>query len=67
MANPEATKETLSESMKELMREKPFDRISVNDICENAALSRRNFYRHFTDKFDLLQWTYDHDYLNESI
>ncbi len=33
----------------------PYDAITVSDIAEQAQLSRRTFYRHFSTKDDLLQ------------
>ncbi|TVR61088.1 MAG: TetR family transcriptional regulator [Spirochaetaceae bacterium] len=37
-----------------LMDEKEFSAISVSDIAEHAGVNRVTFYRHFTDKNDLL-------------
>lgn len=51
----------LSNSMKELVRERDFDEVSVTQICEGAGVSRRTFYRHFLDKFDLMNRTFYHD------
>ena len=35
------------------MIEKPFDKISVIDICEGCGMNRKSFYYHFKDKYDL--------------
>ena len=51
----------LSNSMKELVREHDFDEVSVTQICEGASVSRRTFYRHFLDKYDLMNRTFYHD------
>ena len=59
MADKEKTKIALAESLKENMRQVPFAKISINDICEGAGISRRNFYRHFPDKYALLNWIYE--------
>lgn len=61
------TKKALAESMKTLMRERPFSKISVDDICKSANVSRRNFYRHFPDKYALLNWIYYDDYFSKLI
>lgn len=50
------TYKLLSEALKKLMKQKPFDKISVTDICEEAMVHRTTFYTHFSDKFDLLQF-----------
>lgn len=54
------TKVLLAESIRELMRTKKFARITVDEICDKAGISRRNFYNHFLDKYDLIAWTYDY-------
>lgn len=39
----------------ELITEKDFETISVKDITERATLNRATFYRHFPDKYALLE------------
>ena len=53
---------SLADSIKNLMRQKPFESITVEEICLNAGISRRSFYRHFQDKHDLLNWIFDYDF-----
>lgn len=55
---PTPIEEALAESMRFLLREKHFDKISITEICEHAGVSRRTFYRHFADKYDLLTWNF---------
>lgn len=50
------TYKLLSEALKKLMKQKPFDKISVTDICNEAMVHRTTFYTHFADKFELLQF-----------
>ena len=38
------------------MLDKPFEKVSVIDIAERAGLSRKSFYNHFRDKYDLINW-----------
>ncbi len=52
----------MCESLKALMCEQNFSKISVQDICHRAGVTRRNFYRHFLDKYDLLCWIYQDDF-----
>lgn len=61
------TKKVLAQSLKLLMADRPFAKISVDDICQAAGISRRNFYRHFPDKYDLLNWIYHEDYLSKIV
>lgn len=49
------TQLALSRTMLELLEKKSFQKITVNDICQNAMVSRSTFYLHFEDKYQLLQ------------
>ena len=44
----------LFEALEALLHEKGFEKISVQDIAEQAALNRATFYDHYPDKFALL-------------
>ena len=61
------TKKALESSLKQLMEEKPFGRITVDDICERAEISSRNFYRYAHDKYDLLDQIYQDDFLSKLV
>lgn len=63
MADSNITKHALSAALKELMDEKPFEKISVSDICERCHMNRKSFYYHFRDKYDLANWIFDMDLL----
>ncbi len=52
------TKKAIVAGMKELMKKKSFDKITVTDITESCGLNRQTFYYHFQDKFDLVNWIY---------
>lgn len=58
---PSPLEKALSESLKELMRVHEFDAVSVSALCDHAGVSRRSFYRHFLDKYDLLNYTFYQD------
>ncbi|MBF0579706.1 TetR/AcrR family transcriptional regulator [Erysipelotrichaceae bacterium RD49] len=51
------TKNALSASLRKLLLEKPFDKITVTDITADCGLNRMTFYYHFQDIYDLLEWT----------
>lgn len=53
-----ATRTVLIRSMIKLMRKNRFSDITVSDICNKAKVSRRSFYRHFPDKYAILEATY---------
>lgn len=47
------TRKRLSGSLIELIQEKGFDAITVQDVAQRAQVSRSSFYTHFEDKDDL--------------
>lgn len=49
------TRQMLFKAFQDLLTEKTFDQISVQDITERSTLNRATFYDHFTDKFALLE------------
>ena len=52
------TKQLLAQSLKTLMACQPFAKISVGDICAQCGMSRKSFYYHFQDKYDLMNWIF---------
>ena len=62
MADSNITKRALAAALKEVMEQKPFAKINVSDICERCDMSRKSFYYHFRDKYDLLNWIFDMDF-----
>lgn len=59
MADSNITKKALSSALKQLMEEKPFEKINIGDICERCEMNRKSFYYHFRDKYDLVNWIFD--------
>jgi AcrR family transcriptional regulator len=51
------TRELLHGALRQLLQQKEFDKISVQDIAEAATLNRATFYAHYSDKFALLEET----------
>lgn len=49
----------LADSIKECMKTIPVDRITVKNIVEGCGTTRQTFYRHFLDKYDLINWYFD--------
>jgi len=64
MPAPAITKKALAESMKELMNEMSFEKISVGHICEKCGMARKSFYYHFKDKYDLVNWIFYTEYIS---
>ncbi|SFM50439.1 transcriptional regulator, TetR family [Paenibacillus sp. 1_12] len=48
------SREAIKKAFVELMVEKDFDHITIQDISDRADLSRKTFYLHYLDKFNLL-------------
>lgn len=63
MADSNITKKALATSLKNLMEEKPFEKISIADICEQCEMNRKSFYYHFKDKYDLVNWIFDMEFI----
>ncbi len=54
------TKEILAESFRELAENRPVNKITIQEIVDNCDYSPATFYRHFSDKYDLIAWDYVH-------
>ncbi len=63
VANSIMTKKALATSLKDLMKEKSFEKISISDICGGCNMSRKSFYYHFKDKYDLANWIFETEFL----
>ena len=48
------TRLLLKTALIELMQKKPFNEITIKEICQQADLNRTTFYLHYTDQFALL-------------
>lgn len=54
----EFLKECLSDALIRLMREKPFDKISINEMAEEAGVNRSTWFRNFTSKNEVLTFKF---------
>ncbi len=48
------TRQLIMSTFIDLLAEKGFEKITINDIAERANINRGTVYLHYTDKFDLL-------------
>lgn len=53
------TKKAFSDALLELLKTTPLDEIRVQDICETCKLSKKTFYYHFSDKYNLALYLYN--------
>ena len=49
------SRKMLQQALIELTVEKGFNAVTVRDLTERAMVNRSTFYRHYTDKYDLLE------------
>ncbi len=54
----EFLKECLSDALIRLMREKPFDKISINEMAEEAGVNRSTWFRNFSNKSEVLTFKF---------
>ena len=62
MADSLTTKKAFAGSLKRLMLEKSFEKISVGEICELCDMNRKSFYYHFHDKYELVIWIFKNEF-----
>ena len=60
-AASDQTKYALAAALKELMEQKPIDRITIHDLTERCGIRRQTFYYHFEDVYDLLRWMFQEE------
>lgn len=58
MSDSLITKKAIATSIKDLMRKKDLQKITVADIVDHCGINRQTFYYHFQDKYDLVNWIY---------
>lgn len=59
------TKELFSNALKIHIKVKPINKITIQELSTECGLSRRTFYRHFQDIYDLLEWSYQTEIKNK--
>lgn len=57
----EQTRHALAEALKELMAQKPVDKITIRDLTDRCGIRRQNFYYHFEDVYDLMRWMFQEE------
>ena len=51
------TRSLILQAFEQLLAEKGFEAISVQDVTDKAEINRATFYKHFVDKYALLDYT----------
>ncbi len=60
MVEKQTSKELIVDSLSQLLRERPFDKLTVTEIAANCGIAKRTFYYYFKDKYELALWFYIH-------
>ena len=55
----EEMKYRLAEAVKVCMKTTSVEKITVKEIVDACGTTRQTFYRHFQDKYDLVNWYFD--------
>lgn len=55
------TEKAIMNSFVKLLSEKPFDKITVTDIVEDCQITRRTFYYHYADLYELTESLFRHE------
>ena len=53
------TKALIGESLKVLMRNHPFEKITIKMITDEAGVIRPTFYNYFCDKYEVVEWIFN--------
>ena len=64
MAEASITKRALGEAFKKLLKTKKFSKISIGEICELCGINRKSFYYHFHDKYELVIWIFESEFIS---
>ena len=48
--------DALIKAFEELLEEKSFEEITINELCDRAQTRRATFYKHFSDKYEFFQF-----------
>ena len=62
--NNSETKILMAEALKKLIKDRPFSKITVQDIVAECNINRNTFYYHFENNYDLLSFTYEQEVQN---
>lgn len=54
----ERTKDRIVNACNSLLREMPFEKITVSLIIKRSGVSKTTFYRYFLDKYDVMNYNY---------
>ncbi|MCR4948899.1 MAG: TetR/AcrR family transcriptional regulator [Treponema sp.] len=59
--NSSETKILMANALKKLIKDRPFSKITVQDIVSECNINRNTFYYHFENNYDLLYFAYSQE------
>jgi len=65
MSSSLVTKNALAQAFKSLMMHTPINRISVKMVSDTCSVTRHTFYNHFHDVYELLEWIFENEVIDE--
>lgn len=65
MSNSIVTERALANALKKLMITHPINKITVKEVTDKCGVTRRTFYNHFDDTYELLGWIYEHEVIED--
>lgn len=60
-AKKDQTKHELANCFKKLVLTVPFEKITIKMITDAAGVIRPTFYKHFQDKYEVVEWIFEKD------
>ena len=60
----ERTKREFARVLREMAAERPYNEITVRDLCARCDMAPQTFYYHFRDKTDLATWSFLQDLMS---
>lgn len=63
MPESNMTKRVLAATFKKLVCKHSFEKVNVSGICDACGVSRKTFYYHFQDKYELAEWIFHTEFI----
>lgn len=60
------TKQRLADSLKMLMQQRSFEKITIQNITDAAGFIRPTFYNHFQDKYQVVEWIFEQEVIHSA-
>ena len=57
------TRQAICIALKQLMDQKPLEKITISELMDTCGMRRQHFYYYFTDIYDLLRWMLEEEAL----